>query len=251
MLASGIYQPPVHRLLAMLVPKLRSLARQSHKLAHLLSVAAYRRALLRGVRAAVEHERTPLPDDLRTVLDVGANRGQFALVASQRWPNARLVCFEPLPAPRGALTRVLRDNGRLRVLGIALTDHAGTEELHVSRADDSSSLLPITARQVAAFPGTEEVHTLEVRTARLDEEVRPGSFERPAALKIDVQGSELAVLHGATGILPELDGVEEADHFVGQRLTGIELHERALDEDCTSASGLAQRRSCGEDQVGL
>jgi FkbM family methyltransferase len=112
------------------------------------------------------------------------------------------------------------------VLGIALTDHAGTEELHVSRADDCSSLLPITARQVAAFPGTKEVHTLEVRTARLDEEVRPGSFERPAALKIDVQGSELAVLHGATGILPERDAilVEEVVPFVefyaGQAASG-------------------------------
>lgn len=207
----------------MLVPKALSLARRARKLVRLVSVGAYRRALLRGVPAATEHERTPLPNDLRTVFDVGANRGQFALVASRRWPDARLVCFEPLPEPCRTLASALRDHRHICVVDAALTTQAGTVEMHISRAEDSSSLLPITERQLAAFPGTEEVGVREVRAARLDEEVRPGTFERPALLKIDVQGSELAVLRGATGVLPELDCILVECSFLelygGQPLT--------------------------------
>lgn len=206
----------------MRVPAFWSLARRASELVHLLSVGVYRRALWRGVRAAIEHERTPLPEGLRTVLDVGANRGQFALIASRRWPEASLVCFEPLPEPRRALKRVLRNHQRLRVVDGALSDHRGSGQMHVSRAEDSSSLLPITERQVAAFPGTEEVGTLEVRIGRLDEEIQPGTFERPAVLKIDVQGSELAVLKGATGLLADLDAVliecSFAELYAGQAL---------------------------------
>lgn len=119
--------------------------------------------------------------------------------------------------------RALRDHQRLRVVDVALSDHAGSGQIHVSRAEDSSSLLPITERQVAAFPGTEEVRTLAVRTDRLDEQVQRGTFERPALLKIDVQGSELAVLHGATGLLPQLDAIlvecSFAELYAGQALT--------------------------------
>jgi 23S rRNA U2552 (ribose-2'-O)-methylase RlmE/FtsJ len=35
----------------------------------------------------------------RMVVDIGANRGQFARVARQCFPAARIVSFEPLPAP--------------------------------------------------------------------------------------------------------------------------------------------------------
>ena len=180
---------------------------RARKLTRLLSVPSYRRALRHGVAAAIEHERTPLPDGLKTILDVGANRGQFALVAARRWPQARIVCFEPLPEPRSTLQRVLRGHPRLQVVDAAVSDREGVSQMHISRADDSSSLLAITERQTALFPGTEEVRTLEVRMTRLDTEIPPGTLERPAALKIDVQGAELSVLRGATNLFPEVDAI--------------------------------------------
>lgn len=72
--------------------------------------------------------------------------------------------------------------------------------MHVSRRDDSSSLLPV-GRQTAVFPGTEEVGTVIVSTARLDASIDPEYIERPALLKVDVQGTELEVLPGSEGLL--------------------------------------------------
>ncbi len=193
---------------------LRDLGSRGRKLRRILAVPSYRRALRRGVAAAVEHDATPLPERFGTVIDAGANRGQFALVAARRWPAATLVCFEPLPAPRATLGRVLAGHRRLRVVDAALSTAAGTADLHVSRADDSSSLLAITDQQTATFPGTEEVGTIRVRTARLDAEVDAAAIERPALLKIDVQGAELDVLRGATGVLDCIDAIVVECSFV-------------------------------------
>ncbi len=207
----------------MRIPSLLPHIARARKLIYLLSVNAYRRPLLWGVAAAIEHERTPLPERAGTILDVGANRGQFALVATRRWPDAGLVCFEPLPKPRAVLIRVLGKRDGVRIVPVALSDREGPARMHISRADDSSSLLPITARQVEAFPGTAEVAAIDVPTRRLDEEVDGESLRRPTVLKLDVQGFELKVLAGGAGLLPYVDAIvvecSFAEFYEGQAST--------------------------------
>jgi len=185
----------------------KALVRKTTKLQAVVRVPAYWRGLLHGVAAAVEHQGAALDHAYRTVIDVGANRGQFLLVAARRFPDAALIAFEPLPGPRQVLPRVLPRCRPVRLFEEALSDRAGTATFHVSRADDSSSLLPISAAQVATFPGTEEVAQMSVRTARLDEMLAPEDLAPPVLLKIDAQGGELAVLEGATSLLPTIDTV--------------------------------------------
>lgn len=194
------------------LPRMSTLAlqrrrRQAEKLVRLLGVPAYRRALRHGVAATVEHRDADLPRVLATVVDVGANRGQFAVMAAHRWPSARLICFEPLPEPRGRLERVLAGHPALRVVDAAAGEEAGTAEFHVTRSDDSSSLLRPTATQTAAFPDSVEVDAVQVRVVRLDEELAEGEPVRPALLKIDVQGAELSTLRGAVGVLDRFDAI--------------------------------------------
>lgn len=64
------------------------------------------RALVRNrVLAGAEH-RHVLGPKLATVLDIGANRGQFSL-AVRRWaPGARVVAFEPLAGAAGRFLEV-------------------------------------------------------------------------------------------------------------------------------------------------
>jgi FkbM family methyltransferase len=198
----------------MLIHRVRREAARGSKLVRIASRRTYRRALRQGVAAAVEHERVQFPVEPATVLDVGANRGQFALVAAHRWPSARLICFEPLPAAAERLTEVLTAVPAAEIHTLALTDAPGEAELHVARADDSSSLFPIGARQVATFPGTDEVGVIAVRTARLDDELDITALDRPVLLKIDVQGGELLLLRGATASLDHVDAVLVECSFV-------------------------------------
>lgn len=184
------------------------------KLWRVATVPAYWWGLRHGVAAAVEHEAAALDHDYRTVVDVGANRGQFLLVAARRFPRAKLVAFEPLPAARQVLRRAVPRWRPVRLFDLALSDSAGTATFHVSRADDSSSLLPIAAAQVTTFPGTDEVDQVPVRTARLDEVLTPADVEPPVLLKIDAQGGELAVLKGAAGLLGAFDTILVECSFV-------------------------------------
>lgn len=205
------------------------------KLRALLTEPRYRRALRHRVAASVEHDRTSLRHDYRTVLDVGANRGQFALVAARRFPNATLVCFEPQSRPRAILERVLAGHPRLRVIDVAVAASSGASVLHVTQADDSSSLLPATQLQVDSFPGTAPAGEIPVATERLDVLVPPAALVPPVLLKIDVQGTELDVLVGASALLPAIDTVLVECSFVelylGQSLASDVvslLHESAF-----------------------
>ncbi|UUY02902.1 FkbM family methyltransferase [Svornostia abyssi] len=163
------------------------------KLSRLARTPALWPAVRSGVVPSVEHADVPFRPRYGTVLDVGASRGQFALFASNRFPEAELICFEPLPEPRAILTQLLA--GRAEVRGTAVGAEGGTAELHVSASDDSSSLLPIGERQVAEFPGTQETGTVIVDVVRLADVVHQ-DMPGPRLLKIDVQGLELEVLKG-------------------------------------------------------
>ncbi len=179
---------------------------RGRKLALIASTPAYRRALRHRVAASTEHQHDPLPSDIRTVIDVGANRGQFALIARERWPEARLICFEPLSKPVAVLRRVFGEDQGVEIVQAAASAGPGRATLHVSRRDDSSSMLPITNRQSETFPGTHEIATTEVPTTSLDQHLG-GALARPALLKLDVQGFELEVLRGAEGALNSIDFV--------------------------------------------
>ena len=169
---------------------------------HLLAMPAYRRVLLSWrVAATVEHEGQPFAESYGTVIDVGSNRGQFAVFARHRWPNARLLCFEPLPGPREVLTRLADELGNAQVFPYALGDEAGERRMRVARSDDSSSLLAATPRQLEAFPDTVEVDEIVVDVRRLDDLISAEDVSHPILMKIDVQGAELDVLRGASGLL--------------------------------------------------
>lgn len=171
-----------------------------NKLIQVLQSPRLLRALLfQRVLAGAEH-RANLTADLETVVDIGANRGQFAL-AVRRWsPKARVIAFEPLTKATASFRKVLGDS-KVTLHQAAIGPEAGMTVLHVAGADDSSSLLPISSLQVSLFPGTAEVRTEKVPVGPLSDFVSAGDIKAPALLKLDVQGFELETLLGCEDLL--------------------------------------------------
>lgn len=187
--------------------KLSTASRKARTLAAISRVPRYRHAYRLGTAATVEHANVSFRHDFATVLDVGAHQGQFAIFARERFPRAIVHSFEPLSEARTTLERQAAADPRLRVHPFALSDRAGRATMHVSARDDSSSLLPLTARQSSIFPGTQEASTAEVEMRTLDE-LREGlEIQSPCLLKVDVQGAELRVLDGAREVLDRVDEV--------------------------------------------
>lgn len=186
---------------------MRSLVVKVGKLARVLSVPSWRRALIgQRVAAGVEHTTVlrNMPG-LRTIVDVGANRGQFALAAQHFFPEAEIISFEPLARPAANYRLVFRDTPRVTLIDAALGPEAAEAVMHVSRRDDSSSLLPITSKQDDLFPGTAEIGTETVRVARLSECLPAKAITEPALLKVDVQGFELQALVGCEDLLDRFE----------------------------------------------
>jgi FkbM family methyltransferase len=162
--------------------------------------------LLHRVLAGSEH-RNVLSRNLSTVIDIGANRGQFALAARQWAPKAHVVSFEPLAGPAAVFRRVFAGDNHVVLHHAAIGPESVMQQMHVSARDDSSSLLPISSLQATLFPGTEEIATTEVRVAPLDEFISAADLQSPAMLKLDVQGFEFDALRGCESLLGHFEWI--------------------------------------------
>lgn len=175
------------------------------KLLNILKKRSFSVALLKhGVAAGVEHSPVLLDlsnHGIKTILDVGANRGQFALAARAACPDAAILSFEPLQEPAEVFQRVFSGDSAVRLHQVAIGEGTSDSVIHVSRSDDSSSLLPISELQTALFPNTGEKETRQVQVRRLQDVVRESEITQPALLKIDVQGYEKEVLTGVGSLL--------------------------------------------------
>jgi len=142
---------------------------------------------------------------IRSVIDVGANEGQFAKFISKVFPNANIYCFEPLPKPFNKLsTWAERRNGKVRVFNVALGNSEGTTEMlsHLEHSP-SSSLLKTTEICEALYPITQKQIPVSVRMLALDNITADlsDSLVSDILVKIDVQGYEDHVIRGGAETL--------------------------------------------------
>ena len=189
---------------------------KARKLAGILAVPGWRHALLRyRVPAGVEHAgMLGHLGTLRTAVDIGANRGQFALAVAHCCPEAQILSFEPLAEPAAVYRKVFADDSRTMLVETAIGPRLDETMMHLSARDDSSSLLPIAAAQNALFPGTSEAGTATIQVARLADQVPEDAIETPALLKLDVQGFELEALTGCEDRLDRFEWVYAECSFV-------------------------------------
>ena len=181
----------------------------------MLAIPQYRAAVLRTrVAASTEHDRILRGLGLDTVVDIGANRGQFALCIRRLYPLARIFSFEPLTNPARVYMRNFGGDPRVHFFNKAISPATGASAMHVSRWDVSSSLLPFARAQHDNFPFTQESAREVVSTSRLSECIEPASIAGCALLKLDVQGFELRALEGCSELLSRFRYVYVEASFV-------------------------------------
>jgi len=138
---------------------------------------------------------------IKTIVDIGANRGQFALISRYFFPQVRIFSFEPLPEQAETFRSVFASDANVILYNSAIGEEQGTVEIPLSANDHSSSLLPIGEAQTCIFPGTEEMGTQQVKVTTLKTILRAEEIESPSLLKLDVQGFELKTLRGCETLL--------------------------------------------------
>jgi FkbM family methyltransferase len=142
-----------------------------------------------------------------TVLDVGANVGQFAVASAKLFPGVQVHSFEPVPASAAKLRKNVSDLENVLVYPFALGDREGEVPLRVNLDSQQSSLLPLAQARRDAFPDARETHTIKVRVSTLDQVFAGTKLQRPVLLKLDVQGYEAQTIHGGAETLKRVDYV--------------------------------------------
>ena len=154
------------------------------------------------------------PDRLTAVVDVGSNPIDGDPPYKDMFGRGlcTILGFEPQPEAFAVLSE--RESARETYLPWAVGDGA-RHTLHICHASGMTSLLKPDARMLALFHLFPEfgkvVATAEIQTRRLDDidDVREVDF-----LKMDVQGSELAVLQGGRSRLAAAVAVQTEISFL-------------------------------------
>jgi len=162
--------------------------------------------VLRGRKAAYFSKNLPSQNEVRTIVDVGANVGASALFWKARYPEARLLCFEPVAE-------------NFAILAENMAGYAITECFNEGLGSADAEL------ELIASPGTgnEGGWSLYQRGQKGGEARRRIRIRRSGArladlgvrsidiLKIDTEGHEREILRG---LAPEL--LEETRYITGE-----------------------------------
>ena len=135
-----------------------------------------------------DYDKEPsfLPSFGSAVLDVGANIGDYSIVVA-RYYGCRVLSIEPSPSAFALLLKNIASNGlpdRVHPLNLALSDTEGEKEMSISE------------RWGYVIDSELEGNSVNVRTTTLDALFDGDRFMQIQLVKVDVEGSELAVLRG-------------------------------------------------------
>lgn len=147
--------------------------------------------------------------NIDVVLDVGANRGQYAKNLIRSGFGGRIISFEPLPDAFEILQSRSQKVPGWDAVPLALSSQAGEATLNIAGNSDSSSMHPMLQRHLQSAPESKYVDSITVQKDRLDKRIDQWVNRSDRTfLKIDVQGHELEVLEGSKDCFDRIVGLE-------------------------------------------
>jgi FkbM family methyltransferase len=148
-------------------------------------------------------------NNIQTVLDVGANTGQYGLGLRKAGYKGRILSFEPANMAYHDLKIKALNDKSWQTFNFALGEANGYSSIHISGHSPSSSILPMTLLHINASPGSEYLREEEIEIKTLDSIYDSlGIKSENVFLKVDTQGYEKKVLDGAMKTLSLIKGIQ-------------------------------------------
>jgi FkbM family methyltransferase len=149
--------------------------------------------------------------EIRSVLDVGANRGQFHdFLREEVGFKGPIISFEPIQRVFLELTEKARHDPLWKPINVALGSEEGQKSFNVMAATEFASFLQPNPKS-ARYKDNVITATENVTVRRLDNVVlelqSQGSLENPY-LKVDTQGYDLEVVAGAGSFLDSVRALQ-------------------------------------------
>jgi FkbM family methyltransferase len=135
-----------------------------------------------------------------TVLDVGANEGQFARLIRKWGYGGEIHSFEPVKRPFARLSEHAGADPAWKTHNFALGNKPGTAKINILHSSTLSSMLTINHFATQKWADdTQFSHQEEVTVRTLDDFIadHSGIADKRIFLKLDTQGYDLEVFRGA------------------------------------------------------
>ncbi len=143
-------------------------------------------------------------NNIKTILDIGANEGQFAKYINNVLPDATIYSFEPIPACFKKLLFLSDGIKNLHPINIALGDKNDKIDFYQNEFSPSSSIMKMKDTHIANFPHTKETKLIKIEVRKLDDFIHEIEIANPVLVKIDVQGYEGKVLLGGNNFFKNI-----------------------------------------------
>ena len=135
------------------------------------------------------------------LFDIGANRGDWTTIALQLSNPKNLYAFEPIPNAYNVLNKKYNPKNNVHCYNLAISNKNGNRTFyHYQKYERLSSFYqrPILEQQHHAKP-----KAIVVRAITVNSFCEENNIEYIDFMKIDTEGAEMDVLHGAEELLAE------------------------------------------------
>ena len=180
---------------------------------------------------------------IQTVLDIGANDGEWSAEMRRLFPRTQVYAFEPLADRYEGLAARFKGDARFRAFNVALGEQNSETEIERSSFHPSSSLLHMSDLHKELYPKSKNIKKEKIMLRRLDSFDKEVTLAPDILIKLDVQGFEDKVILGGENIFKQAKIIICETSFVqlyeGQPLFG-DIHEQL------GRLGFAYRGNCSE-----
>jgi FkbM family methyltransferase len=165
--------------------------------------------------------------NIKTIIDVGANRGQFAFAIQPFFPLANVYCFEPQMEVAFKLCKEIQSRklfGCMSVFPFALGDFNGRANMNAAKNTTDTSMLDMTEYFSEIYKKPRLAPGFSTKVCRLDDVVIPVVPE--LMIKLDVEGYEMNVINGAGRTIDKAKIIYSEVTFHKERYVGQYIFDK-------------------------
>jgi len=172
------------------------------KLIKLIKDKTWRKGLFNNIAANIELENLIKGLDIKIIIDIGSNKGQFILLTEKLLNCKKIYSFEPIKELIEKQKKFFSYRDDINFYNFALGQKTGRKKFFLTKRKDSSSFLKINKNIDNDDYLIEK--EINVNIHCLDNIINNQDLSETTLVKIDVQGYELEVLKGSLGILKKI-----------------------------------------------
>jgi FkbM family methyltransferase len=133
------------------------------------------------------YPKMPFLNNVKTVLDIGANIGASVIFFAMGYPNARVVGIEPTRQPFVLLSRNVTNHANVQIFNVGFHNVTTKCSIYIGGPD---SVTNSVFRNALSSNSQEEVQLVAANTF-----TRSIGLDRPDIIKIDTEGCEIPIIN--------------------------------------------------------